>query len=64
MKTQGAELKTEAAIYAEGTAYSGEYLSYAYTSYAADVEAAGETPDDFQRWIESAFPSCCTRKGL
>ena len=59
MRTQGAELGTEAAIYSEGTSYTGAYLAAQYQAYADDVEAGGQTPDDFQRWIETAFPSCC-----
>lgn len=63
MRTPRHEVSLEAGIYAEGTPYSGEYLARAYNEYADDVTANDQTPDDFQRWIESAFPSCCKPKG-
>lgn len=43
MKTAQPELGSEAAIYAEGTPYSGAYLAGCYESCCRDEEAAGNT---------------------
>ena len=59
MKTPQPELASEAAIYADGTEYSAEYLAESYRSYCRNIENADGEPDDFQRWIEVDFPSCC-----
>lgn len=59
MRTTGAELRSEAAIYAEGTDYDTSYLANAYDQYANDCENGDEEPEGFQRWIKWAFPSCC-----
>ena len=47
--TQTAELRSEAAIYAEGTSYTTDDLVREYKSYVA---AAGEDADDCQRFFE------------
>jgi hypothetical protein len=52
MRTTGAELQTEAAIYAEGTDYTARELVIAYNSYCDNLEEQDQAPDDFQRWAE------------
>lgn len=50
MRTTGNELRSEAAIYAEGTAYTTDDLVREYTIYADECEQADCL--DFQRWAE------------
>lgn len=57
-RTTGAELASEAAIYAEGTDYTGRELCIEYNSYADNLESQGQTPDDFQRWCAANHPEC------
>lgn len=55
MKTDGDELYSEAAIYAEGTRFTADDLARRYRAYCRRVEAEadyGDEPDDFQRWVE------------
>jgi hypothetical protein len=53
MRTTGHELRSEAAIYAEGTGIQTSELVREYNCYAEDCEMHGTEPDDFQRWFES-----------
>lgn len=50
MRTTGAELRSEAAIHAEGTIWHGRELVAEYEQYADLIQERGEVPDDFQRW--------------
>ena len=59
MRTMGAELASESAIYAEGTSFHGRDLAREYDAYADAVTLDGGTPDDFQRWCEANHPECC-----
>lgn len=52
MKTTGAELQSEAAIYSDGTGLTADELVRLYGGYCLVCEEAGEEPDDFQRWAE------------
>lgn len=52
MKTTGAELRSEAAIYAEGTELTADEMVRLYGEYCVACEEAGDVADDFQRWAE------------
>lgn len=57
MRTTGNELRSEAAIYAEGTMFTTDELVYGYNEYADALEYAGaaDQVDDFQRWYEAEY---------
>lgn len=50
--TTGPELRSEAAIYADGTGYSTDDLVKAYREYVTDCHEMGSEPDDCQRYFE------------
>lgn len=52
MRTTGAELHSEAAIYAAGRDLVKQEMLNFYAGYCLDCEEMGEEPDDFQRWAE------------
>lgn len=52
MRTRGAELLSEAAIYSQGTEYAGAEIAGMYNDYCLECQEKGEEPDDFQRWAE------------
>lgn len=49
--TKESELRSEAAIYAEGTGYSTDHLVRAYREYVTDCHEMGSDPDDCQRFF-------------
>jgi hypothetical protein len=50
--TKEAELRSEAAIYCEGTGYKTDDLVRAYREYVTDCHEMGSEPDDCQRYFE------------
>jgi len=48
------EIRTEASIYALGTAYTTDELVREYNEYRAIIREHGMEPLDFQRWAEAA----------
>lgn len=51
MKTDQIELRSEAVIWAEDTNYSADQLIHLYDEYVCECEAAGNEPDDCQRFF-------------
>ncbi|HRQ74094.1 MAG TPA: hypothetical protein PLU35_13800 [Phycisphaerales bacterium] len=50
MRTTEAELRSEAAICAEGTGWHGHELAAEYVRYANLAESRGEIAEDFRHW--------------
>lgn len=60
MKTTGHELRSEAAIYGEGTSFKADDLIREYREYCANMEEVrGDEPMQFQSWMEHEHPECC-----
>lgn len=55
MKTNETELRSEAAIWSEGTPLTAEYLVRSYLSYVSDCEQSGIEPDDCQRFFQHSL---------